>query len=317
MSKQDYLSKENTTSVNGIFIIVVFLSHMRYYIQLPQVMDSFLSWIGQLMVAMFLFYSGFGVMESIQSKGMTYVKSIPSKRVGKVLLFFDIAVILYALLNVVLNIPFSFSKFVLALLGWENLENSNWYIFVILCLYLVTWLAFLIGKERKWLSFWLLVLFTIALFVFLHETKERWWYNTLTAYLFGAFFSLEKEKWKSILDKPIAWFIITIFSVGATVILKPYSWHSSLYLVMTITYCMFVICVTQKVPIYNRILYWIGSHLFGIYILMRIPMLILERIPVNILHNPLIFGVISLVLTLLMATVFHWLLQKKIIVRKE
>lgn len=36
---------------------------------------------GQLIVVMFLFYSGYGVMESVRSKGTAYIKSIPFKRV--------------------------------------------------------------------------------------------------------------------------------------------------------------------------------------------------------------------------------------------
>ena len=317
MRQYNYLSKENTTAVNGIFILVVFLSHLREYVTLPQILQGFTSSLGQLMVAMFLFYSGYGVMESIKKKGIEYVREIPLKRVGKVLFSFDIAVLVFAVLNILLEIPFTLPKFLLSLVGWESLGNSNWYIFVVLCLYFITWLSFMIGKDKRWVSFCFLVVFSVILFFILYETKESWWYNTLTAYPFGVFFSLTKEKWDKYLSKNIVWLPVAVGSVFVTVILRPQSWHFYVYLLMTITYCLFIICITKKVPVYNPVLYWLGGHLFEIYILMRIPMIVLKRIQVPILHTPLVFGLVSLVITLLMAAGFHWFLQRKITFRKE
>ena len=55
-----YLSRETTVSVNGLFIIIVFFSHIQSYIALPPAVHGVTSGLGQLMVAMFLFYSGYG-----------------------------------------------------------------------------------------------------------------------------------------------------------------------------------------------------------------------------------------------------------------
>ena len=58
---RDYMSRESTASVNGIFILVVFVSHMKSYVVLPEVLRQATTGLGQLMVAMFLFYSGCGI----------------------------------------------------------------------------------------------------------------------------------------------------------------------------------------------------------------------------------------------------------------
>ena len=42
---------------------------------------KFITKLEQLMVTMFLFYSGYGVMESIKRKGDDYIKSFPKKRI--------------------------------------------------------------------------------------------------------------------------------------------------------------------------------------------------------------------------------------------
>lgn len=54
------LNKEQTTCINGIFVLFVFLSHFGQYETMPW--NNLLLAIGQLMVAPFLFYSGYGIM---------------------------------------------------------------------------------------------------------------------------------------------------------------------------------------------------------------------------------------------------------------
>ncbi len=77
----DYMAKETTGAVNGLFTLLVFLSHASSYLSLDGPVDapylSFRNYLGQLIVVPFLFYSGYGILESIKSKGMPYVKAIP------------------------------------------------------------------------------------------------------------------------------------------------------------------------------------------------------------------------------------------------
>ena len=49
------------------------------------------------------------------------------------------------------------------------------------------------------------------------------------------------------------------------------------YTVWAVCFILLVILVTMKVRIYNRILEWFGMHVFSIYILQRLPMILLDR----------------------------------------
>ncbi len=304
-------SKETTTSVNGLFILVVFFSHIQQYIELPALIHGVTAALGQLMVAMFLFYSGYGVGCSVQKKGMKYVHGMPRRRILQVFLRFVPAVLLYALLDVVCGIPFTGREFILSLIAWENLGNSNWYIFVILGLYLATWLAceicgrFVKESRREMASFLVMCVLSACLFFFLHETKESWWYNIMTAYPFGYFVALTRKRWERILDVRPVWAGTTLVSFVLVLLLRPVSWHASLYLLMTVLYCTCILCLTKKVPVHHPVLYWLGSHLFEIYILMRIPMILLLRVQVDWVQSPLVFTVFSLAATLLLAYGYH------------
>lgn len=105
-NSRDNLSKAVTTSVNGTFIMIVFFSHVQQYIRLPVPVHSVTAGLGQLMVAMFLFYSGYGVGSSIHKKGMEYVHGMPRRRILQVLGRFIPAVLLYALVDLACGITF-------------------------------------------------------------------------------------------------------------------------------------------------------------------------------------------------------------------
>lgn len=145
-----YLSRERTDSIKGIFILMVFFSHIKDYIvkagyeysgQGDEVFQYFFSFIGQLMVVMFLFYSGYGVMESIRKKGEAYVVAMPRHRVAGTLINFDVAVLIFLVVDLLLGRDVVLSKIVLSFLAWDSLGNSNWYIFAILICYLLTCLV--------------------------------------------------------------------------------------------------------------------------------------------------------------------------------
>ena len=142
----DYLSLEYSQAVKGFFILLVFFSHYNSYVSYT--LDSDLIYLrvvnsfGQAMVTMFLFYSGFGVMESIRKKGIDYVRKLPRDRILRTWFNFAAAVLLFTGLALVRRIPFTLGQFLLSLTGWESMGNSNWYIFIILCLYLITFAVF-------------------------------------------------------------------------------------------------------------------------------------------------------------------------------
>ena len=138
----DYLSKESTTAINGIFVFLVFLCHAIGYVTVDPSIDvqwtTMHSYMGQLVVVPFLFFSGYGIMCSIKAKGTTYVKGMFKKRFLPLLLHFDIAVFLYFLLNLIfIKRSYSLKDTLLAFLTWTSIGNSNWYIGAMLLLYII------------------------------------------------------------------------------------------------------------------------------------------------------------------------------------
>ena len=191
-SNKNYLSKECTSCIKGIFILIVFYSHYISYstVQLSKdfLMYNMRNFLGQLMVAMFLFYSGYGIFQSIKTKKESYVKSIPKNRILKTLFHFDIAVIIFAIINICLGHSIKLSKFIISLTGWESVGNSNWYIFTILCLYLTTYLSFSIfdkNNKKAIILNWILSITLLIVLSIYKGPQLGYWYNTLVCYPFG------------------------------------------------------------------------------------------------------------------------------------
>lgn len=150
---EDYLDIDTTTSVKGIFAAIILFSHITGYIQLndnwfDMSYRTILGYIGQLMVVMYFFYSGYGIFESFKSK-MNYEKSFTRKRLMKTLIHFDAAVLLFLILSIVSGEKYPTRYYFTCWIGWDSIGNSNWFIFVILALYACVSLSMVLTRKSS------------------------------------------------------------------------------------------------------------------------------------------------------------------------
>ena len=306
-----YLDKSTADPIKGIFIFIVLLSHMREYISPGgSVFDSlyaaFFPMIGQLMVAMFLFYSGYGCYESFQHKE-NYLKGFLKKRVLKTLVNFAAALLLYVLVNLLFRFHYSAKEYLLCWIGWESIGNSNWYIFTILALYCMTWLGFAIErKTAAKLSVPIVSLLCVAYIYFMHAAgKESWWYDTSLCYPLGMMVSACKETLSQQLKSTAKWLGWLAASLAAFLVC--YKIGSLFSFFAACFFCLVVVILTAKLRIGNRPLSWMGKHLFEIYILQRLPMILLSWFQVI---DPMLFSALAICATMLLAGVFQLFLIK-------
>lgn len=199
----DYLSIRQCNAVKGFFIVIVFIRHINQYIINTDFIANSLgdityfritSAIGQLMVTMFLFFSGYGIMESFNKKGVTYIHSMPRKRILTTLINFDIAVLCFLVLNTLLDKSTPISKILFSFIAWDSLGNSNWYIFCILLCYSFSYIVLLLFKENENLIYISIFSITIITIVILSYYKQPYWYNTMLCFPFGMLYSGYKRK---------------------------------------------------------------------------------------------------------------------------
>ncbi len=268
----NYLSKGSTNSIKGIFILLIVISHSLGYIQsgsyrFSSIGDGILLWIighlGQLVVVMFLFYSGYGIGESYKKKGQDYVKGFPRRRILTILLNFDVAIVAFLLLGLLLGTLLTARQVLLSFVGWESVGNSNWYIFVIVLCYLFSYLSMRlsshlpVGRERLMVILQFLLCFVAI--AWLSQEKEKWWYNTMMCYPMGFLYSVYKAPIETFLRKHYWSSCVVLLMLLLGLLLCPADRLGLTYNGLSIVFAMLVVMLTMKVRIGNPALRWAST----------------------------------------------------------
>ena len=308
---KEWLSITQMTNIKGIFIIIVFLSHMRQYISANSIdtilHNELMGRIGQRMVVYFLVCSGFGVMENIKKKGKLYISAIPHKRVLNVIIKFDIVVCIYILVDIIINrtCSYSISHILLSFTGWESVGNSNWYVFAIIYAYIVTWIAYSVTKKHKCGIAIVCLLSMVYIVVLFIANKGTWWYDTILCYPVGMLISLYKEKIEKVFSNNIFYIVVLSLSVFCTFVNQ-----NTIYIqiVQMLFFAVVMILGTMYVSFCNPFLEWCGRNLFGMYILQRIPMIVLKELGFAE-KNIYLYTVLCFIICCVLALIFNKLMK--------
>lgn len=315
----NYLSRDNTIKVNGFFIILVFFSHFQQYIVISNPYDAIgykiIGLIGQLMVTTFFFFSGYGIHESVKKKGEQYINQFFNHRFIPTYTNWFFAILAFLVLNIIMQNSMTIEQVLLSFIGWESIGNSNWYLFDIFVLYIFFMISFNLFKKDKMRIYgitFLTILFIIALSFF----REGYWYNTLLCFPLGMFYSYYKEKIDQTImknNKKYFVYFVCILMLFCSSFLVYNVIH--IEMLLNIVSCFFVLFISiflMKFELKSQILYWCGKNLFWIYILQRIPMIILK----DVFSNYNIYFISCFIITILMVFIIDFL-KKRIHLRKS
>lgn len=316
---EDYMSPQKTGSIKGIYVVTVFLSHIRQYVTLDNsAMNApyrgLMAFLGQLMVVAFLFYSGYGVALGLKNKD-NYAKTLPTKRAMKIFLHFDAAVLIFYITGLALGKNHSIEKLLLSLVGFDSIGNSVWFIFDIIILYLLTFAIFTFAKKRMIIGTAVMTALSFAAVLIIKEFKgtEYWWYDTIMCYPLGMWYALAKPhidkkilpsfwKWLASLSVTLAVFILLRNAYAAS---GNNRWF---FIAEAVVFALLIVFVSMRISINNKVLQWFGKRVFGVYILQRIPMMILSHFGAN--ENPVLFTAAIFALTIVLAELFEKAMDK-------
>ena len=201
----------------------------------------------------------------------------------------------------------------LSYIGWDSVGNSNWYILAILILYIITYISFKLAfiKESKiseYIGCILLSVFTIVVvFLFMKAGKPSYYYNTMIIFSVGCWYVVFQEKIESILMKNDFQYILTLtifFMLYCYMYIRRENYGIEGYTVWAILFALLLVFLTMKFRITSSVLDWFGNHVFSIYILQRIPMIILYQFGFIQSHKYMCF-IIAFLCTVIFAMIFE------------
>ena len=306
----NYLSKDTTTIINGFFVITIFFSHFITYIsdinKYDQLLINVMSFIGQLMVTSFLFYSGFGIYESIKKKE-NYLKTFFKKRFLPTFINFIIAVLFFLIINLIMGNNYSIKTILLSFIGYESIGNSNWYMLAIFILYIFIMVCF--NGKLKLKNIYRIIILTLLTIIYIYvitRFKDIYYADTILCFPIGMFYSYYKERIDNILNKRyyLFYIIILLLFIGSYYLSKHFVNIGTLN-IYAIIFIILIVVTTKKFTFKSKIMSFIGIHTFWIYILQRIPMIILEG-----KLNKYLYFIISFVITITISYIMNKLMNK-------
>ncbi|MCR5764282.1 MAG: acyltransferase [Treponema sp.] len=158
----------------------------------PGVISLFVN-IGYLFVALFFFWSGFGLIKSLNAK-RDYLKGFMKKRVIKILVIpFYVSVLIYAAFHLIIRTKMPVAQWIANFTGLTLMNDYAWYPIVAGILYTVFYLLFKNVKSRKvcFAAIALIILFQ-GLF-FCVSGHFAWWAGDNNWWLSGSGWA--KSKW--------------------------------------------------------------------------------------------------------------------------
>ena len=309
--------------MNGVFIWLVFLRHFSQYHPTMGGMDAWLlehDCLGQLIVAPFFFFSGWGIMSSLQKKGKGYVRQLVQSRFPGLWVKFAIAVLLFAMLQWLLGVEYPWQRVMISLTGWKSVGNSAWFVFMTLLLYLWVAVAFcMVPPQKQWLGIGAMVLLVGGTVYVFGMLKPLYWYNTLLCFPAGMVWLLLHKKlsekilqcgWlASLVCVPAGWWLY-MHGGGMAKGLPLLSFWCGNMLVNAgaVLFALGVALLTgsislaaPRLSVFGRILAWCGGPaLFYLYIYQRMPMLVGAHFGIHD-SSPMLYALVCIVMTVLIA----------------
>lgn len=277
----DYMDLDNTNSIRGICVwMIIFCHKTRYGIKKNYLYINITKNFGQKVVSMFLFYSGYGILESIKKKGITYIKSLPKK--GAILFLKTQMILLIFLITFIFlfNIKITLKHYFLCLIFKSSLESSNWFSFTIIVLYFYSYLSFRSFKKPNFFSI-IIISFICSLHVIFvynyYYPKKIYAVDTVFCFVIGFYFSFFKEYFdKVLLNSDIYYF--GIISTTILIYYKVFDNNNLIYISITnILFSLLIVFITIKVKFSNSALNFLNSHSYSIYLLHRLVMSVCYR----------------------------------------
>lgn len=319
-----YLSRERTSMINGFFILMVFCSHLMQCDYKTTGYDLFLynrivHPFGQLVVSTFLFFSGYGIMTQIQLKGETYLRKLPLRFI-KLLVHFEIAVMLYLCLQYALGMHYGMWHLAKIVVGWKTAGNPSWYVVITLWLYAVLWVFFRLCSCKRPAMVALLMAASCIPVIWLLCQRRWWWVDTFMAFPAGMLFCLYRAKAEAAVRalRVPAWFTglvlsaVAVYWYGADkAIAQPFLHmlaNNGASILFGVGIAFLFSCMTLKRK--PSLLIWMGgAGLFNIYIFHLLPKVYFVHEGISVQY-PLLYGGGCIVCTVLLAVGAQYLFRR-------
>lgn len=195
LKTHDYLSKEISLCLKGICALLILMHHLnqRTLVLAGTFVGEMFDLLGFLAVSVFFFYSGYGLMYSVNSKGEGYLGGFLKKRVLPIYVIYLFLTLLSCGATLLTGIKLTLTMVVNAVFLIDTLVTYGWYLQAIIIFYLVFYFAFVLFKQNS-ARLTVISAFVVGYMIALHiNDAAPATYISSLSFLLGIFWSLNTE----------------------------------------------------------------------------------------------------------------------------
>ena len=299
---EEALSLRQTKALQGFLAICVMLHHVGQKTCAPWLwpasriihgLDLFVP-IGYLLVAVFLFFNGYGVYKSFHTKE-NYLKGFFGKRILPILLAWYVTGIIFLAARLLLKEKIDPTLFFCYLSGIKLCNPNTWYVIALPVFYLGFYAAFRLFR-RDWAAVTatcLVVLAYITLGTYIDHNdwwmRGEWWYNCAHMFCVGILFAkYEKQILAHFRKHYLIWLLASVALLYPLYMLTEYTQNVFSYYVdglpvpekmarrwvtlasqmaMCIVFTLAVLLPAMKIRIGNAFLKFMGAMTLEFYLI--------------------------------------------------
>lgn len=179
---QDPLSIGNSLKIRGLLSICIILHHLQTAVAHTILLKVF-SIAGILSVALFFFYSGYGLMINYCNREQ-YLKAFFSKRILKIAVPYGIAVLVIFMVNALTGRPYTLQKLYHSFFDGDPMVWYAWYVHTILIFYFLFYVSARLLKKPIYV---LIAVFAGTIGYYFAVTSQASWgsWTTNSCFAFG------------------------------------------------------------------------------------------------------------------------------------
>lgn len=301
---KEALDYRNTLSIRGICAIEIVLGHIG--IALPNQLLLFpFRKAGILIVGIFFFLSGYGLMYSLENK-KDYLVGFLKKRITAILLpVFLVCIFTMLIYSIILDNNNSIIG-----LALNSIKSINWYVWEIFGCYILFYLAYKFAEKKTAFK---IVVIICSLFICISYVTglSNPWYGSTLCFPLGLWAMQNKEKfleWSTVrwMRKAIVLGIILGISIILFFILPGRSIIGAIVSrnIASLSFCCLAVILLRKVKLGNRISSFLGEISFEIYLIHPVIIYFFHSSQVYI-ENDIVYTIVTIMTSILLAALLR------------
>ena len=274
----DYIDLKNTFSVKGIFVWMIIFKHYSGYFKRKNlyIYEIIVRHLDQRVVSMFLFYSGYGIYESIKIKGNKYSKSLLTK---SLIIFIksELMILIFVLRSIIYRKEITIKDYILSSFFFSTIDNDIWFTYTIILFYIYAFFSFTFIKNKKHNYLGIIFITIICILhgyftYFFYLKKQRVGVDNILPFILGFCYSgIRKYTDKYIMKYDFSYFgILTFFYLIYCYFYVNRYKSIFIHILMNGTFCIIVVLMNMKIKFDNEFLKFLNVHSYSIYLLQRV-----------------------------------------------